>query len=60
MTIILDFDDVLFDTASFKKALAKIFEKHKVDFWKTYNRAKNLKGFFSLESHLALVKKENK
>lgn len=60
MTIILDFDDVLFDAAHFKKALAAIFKKHKVDFWETYNRAKNLKGVFSLGSHLALVKKENK
>lgn len=58
MIIILDFDDTLFDTARFKKALAEIFKKYKADFWETYNRAKNLKGIFSLGSHLALVKKE--
>lgn len=49
MTIILDFDDVLFDTASFKKALAKIFEKHKADFWKTYEQAKKSKGVYSIK-----------
>lgn len=60
MIIILDFDNTLFDTVSFKKALANIFEKYKIDFQDTYSRAKNLKGIFSLESYLALIKKENK
>ncbi len=57
MTIILDFDDTLFDTARFKKALAAIFKKHKVDFLKTYEQAKKPKGAYSLKKHLALVQK---
>ncbi len=60
MTIILDFDDVLFNTARFKEELAMLFKEHKVDFWGTYNRVKKPRSIFSLESYLALAKKENK
>lgn len=60
MTIILDFDDVLFDTRKFKICLAEIFEKYKIDFHKYYNKAKEPQGAYSLKKHLLLVKKENK
>lgn len=48
MTIILDFDDVLFDTARFKKTLARILKKHKIDFWKTYKKTKGTKGIYKI------------
>ena len=60
MTIILDFDDVLFDTRKFKTCLAEIFEKHTIDFHKYYNKAKEPCGAYSLKKHLLLIKKENK
>ena len=61
MLIILDFDDVLFDnTVGFKKALAKIFRKHKADFWEIYSKIRTAKGGYSPKKHLALLKKRNK
>lgn len=55
MTIILDFDETLFDTTRFKKALAAIFKKHGADFWGTYNEAKKPRGIYSLKKHFALI-----
>jgi FMN phosphatase YigB (HAD superfamily) len=61
MTIILDFDDVLFDnTVGLKKALAKIFRKHKADFWEVYSKIRTARGGYSLKKHLALLGKKNK
>lgn len=60
MTIILDFDDVLFDTARFKEVLAVIFKKYKIDYKKNYNQARISKGVYSLKKRLKLAKKENK
>lgn len=60
MTIILDLDDVLFDTVNFKKSLAAVFRKHGVDFWETYKKAKISGGVYSFKRHLVLAKKENR
>lgn len=61
MTIILDFDDVLFDnTAGLKQALAKIFKKHKADFWGIYSKIRTAKGGYSLKKHFVLLKRKNK
>ena len=61
MTIILDFDDVLFDNAAgLKQALARIFKKHGVDFWEIYSKIRTAKGGYSPRKHLALLKKRNK
>ena len=60
MTIILDFDDVLFDTARFKKALAVIFKKYKADYQKNIDKALTSKGVYSFKKRLNLIKKENK
>lgn len=59
MIIVLDFDDVLFDTFSFKKELAVIFQKHKLDFWEIYNKIKYDRDIFSLEKSFNLAQKEN-
>lgn len=56
MTIILDFDDVLFDAAAFKKKLAAIFKKHKAGFWGSYEQAKKPEGVYSLKKHFKLIK----
>lgn len=55
MTIILDFDETLFNTARFKKALAAIFKKHGTDFRGTYNEAKKPRGIYSLKKHFTLI-----
>lgn len=60
MTIILDLDDVLFDTLNFKKSLARIFKKFGADFYGTYDNAHSENGTYSLKRHLILIKKENK
>lgn len=61
MLIILDFDDILFDnTGGLKKALARIFKKHKADFWEIYSKIRTMKGGYSPKKHLALLKKKNK
>ena len=60
MIIILDFDDVLFNTLRFKKELAIIFQRYKLDFQKIYNTIKSNKNIFSLEKCLNLAQKENK
>lgn len=57
MTIILDFDETLFDTVRFKRALAAIFKKYKIDFWRTYEQAKKPKDVYSLKRHFALIQK---
>ena len=61
MTIILDFDDVLFDnTVGLKQALAKIFKKHKADFWGIYSKIRTAKGGYSLKKHFVLLKRKNR
>lgn len=61
MTIILDFDDVLFDNAAgLKQALAKIFKKHKADFWEIYSKIRTARGGYSLKKHFVLLKKKNR
>ncbi len=61
MTIILDFDDTLFDNAAgLKQTLARIFKKHGADFWEIYSKIRTAKGGYSPKKHLALLKKKNK
>ena len=63
MKIVLDFDDTIFNTHRLAQESVKIFEKFNFtekEFWNAYQKCKEIKGDFDLETMISLVFNGNK